>query len=84
MVLGCDEKSEGAVTWASRKPNILNVALTRAEHRFFMIGDFDVWGSRTYFRYLVPPDVARISPSDFMERIGTIQSRTQNKNGPTP
>ena len=84
MVLGCDEKSEGAVTWASRKPNILNVALTRAEHRFFMIGDFDVWGSRTYFRYLVPPDVARISPSDFMERIGTIQNRTQNKNGPTP
>lgn len=74
MVLGCDEKSEGAVTWASRKPNILNVALTRAEHRFFMIGDFDVWGSRKHFRYLVPPEVARLSPMEFMARIESTQS----------
>lgn len=84
MVLGCDEKSEGAVTWASRKPNILNVALTRAEHRFFMIGDFDVWGSRQHFRYLAPPEVVRISPMDFMRRIEGVQSRAPNKNGPTP
>lgn len=69
MVLGCDEKSEGAVTWASRKPNILNVALTRAEHRFFMFGDFDVWRDREYFRNLTPPNLAKISPEDFMARI---------------
>lgn len=81
MVLGCDEKSEGAVTWASRKPNILNVALTRAEHRFFMIGDFDVWGGREYFCYLVPPEVVHISPMDFMGRIESVQSRASNKKG---
>lgn len=44
IILGCDEKSgEGAAQWAGKKPNILNVAITRAKYRFAIIGDVDLW-----------------------------------------
>ncbi len=50
MVLGCDDRGAGAVSWAVSKPNILNVALTRAKQRFFMIGDMRLWGGKRYFQ----------------------------------
>lgn len=44
IILGCDEKSgEGAAQWAGKKPNILNVAMTRAKYRVAIIGDADLW-----------------------------------------
>lgn len=41
LVLGCDEKSQGAANWAmgSENPNIMNVAATRAKEEFYIIGD---------------------------------------------
>lgn len=41
FLLGCDKKASGAVNWV--KPNIVNVAATRAKFRFYIIGDYDVW-----------------------------------------
>ncbi|CAI3615765.1 AAA domain-containing protein [Clostridium neonatale] len=41
FILGCDEKARGAVKWV--KPNVVNVAATRAKSRFYIIGDYDVW-----------------------------------------
>lgn len=50
FVLGCDkEQGSGAATWASKKPNILNVALTRAKYRVAIIGDVNLWSSLPYF-----------------------------------
>ena len=49
FVLGADRTTLGAVEWASRKPNLLNVAVTRAQSRFYMIGDYSLWGNRPYF-----------------------------------
>lgn len=43
VVLGCDERRRGAVDWAATKPNLLNVALTRAQNRFFWIGHVVLW-----------------------------------------
>ncbi|SHJ34528.1 DEAD/DEAH box helicase [Lutispora thermophila] len=44
LILGCDEnEGMGAVQWASRKPNILNVAVTRAKYRIAIIGDSSLW-----------------------------------------
>lgn len=58
LVLGADKTTLGAVEWASRKPNLLNVAITRAESRFYMIGDHALWKTRPYFevaaKYLKP------------------------------
>lgn len=69
MVLGCDEKKRGAADWAASKPNLLNVALTRAQHRFFMIGDVGLWGSLSHFVAAHPAVLPRISEEDFMTRV---------------
>lgn len=41
FLLGCDKNSLGAVKWV--KSNIVNVAVTRAKYRLYVIGDYNVW-----------------------------------------
>lgn len=50
MVLGADAAHSGAAAWAAAKPNLLNVALTRAKRRFYIVGDRTLWGTLPYFR----------------------------------
>lgn len=50
MVLGADKDHAGAADWASSKPNLLNVALTRAQRRFHIVGDRSFWETKSYFR----------------------------------
>ncbi|WP_045972751.1 AAA domain-containing protein [Flavobacterium sp. 316] len=52
LCLGLDEKSKGAANWASQKPNLLNVAITRAKYRFIAVGDKDIWFNQPYFNQL--------------------------------
>lgn len=54
FVLGCSSKSEGAMNWVVHKPNILNVACTRAKYRIAFIGKYDDWKNRACFREFVP------------------------------
>ena len=53
MVLGADSKHAGSADWACAKPNILNVALTRACLRFYLVGDRELWGARGPFAWSV-------------------------------
>lgn len=39
----------GSRKWAALKPNLLNVAVTRAKLRLYVIGDRSAWGSCRYF-----------------------------------
>lgn len=43
FVLGCDksEKAAGAIRWVNK--NIVNVAVTRAKYRLYVIGDKEAW-----------------------------------------
>jgi AAA domain len=50
LVLGADEQTEGAARWAAERPNILNVAATRARYRFYVVGNAGLWGKLNYFR----------------------------------
>ena len=44
LVLGCDAQSGlGAARWVGQKPNIINVAVSRAKFRLAVIGDYDLW-----------------------------------------
>ncbi|HYC03529.1 MAG TPA: ATP-binding protein [Azospirillaceae bacterium] len=44
--------SAGAIRWAAQKPNLLNVAVTRARHRVFVIGDTTAWcGGAPHLRH---------------------------------
>lgn len=49
LVLGCDVAHQGGADWAASKPNLLNVALTRAKKNIFVIGDRSVWADKTGF-----------------------------------
>lgn len=49
FVLGADQATLGTMEWAARKPNLLNVAVTRSCHRFYIVGDYDLWRQWPYF-----------------------------------
>lgn len=49
LVLGCDGQSgKGAAQWVGQKPNIINVAVSRAKYRLGVIGDYDLWKNIPY------------------------------------
>ena len=41
--------SSGSKAWASSKANLLNVAVTRAKKRVYIIGDYKEWSQHSYF-----------------------------------
>jgi superfamily I DNA and/or RNA helicase len=51
IVLG--GKGEKSMNWVASKPNMLNVALTRAKEYCFIIGDRSIWGNKPYFKEAV-------------------------------
>ncbi len=53
MILGADSKHVASAEWACAKPNILNVALTRARRRFYVVGNRELWGARGPFAWSV-------------------------------
>lgn len=53
LVLGCDFSCGAAADWAGEKPNLVNVAITRARRNLYVIGDIDVWHRRGYFSDLL-------------------------------
>jgi superfamily I DNA and/or RNA helicase len=53
LILGCDQSRIGAVRWACQSPNILNVAVTRAQQAVIVIGDQDLWGRHAHFDVLL-------------------------------
>lgn len=52
FVLGCDESTRGAARWAGERPNLLNVAVTRARNRLYVIGDLALWHNQGFFSEL--------------------------------
>ncbi|WMT41747.1 AAA domain-containing protein [Paenibacillus sp. D2_2] len=43
--LGVDYKNLGSASWATNEPNLINVAVSRAKYRFYVVGDINVWGA---------------------------------------
>lgn len=52
LVLGGSIDREGALDWAASRPNLLNVAVTRARRRLYVIGNRSRWRSRPFFSEL--------------------------------
>lgn len=50
VVLGGEPGRDGAVRWATRRPNLLNVAVSRARRRLWVIGDRDLWRRHPHAR----------------------------------
>jgi AAA domain len=63
LVLGSDPASEGARIWAAERPNLLNVAVSRAKRRLYVVGDREAWMRQRYFDALadcLPHDQSRL------------------------
>lgn len=54
FVCGGDEstKGKGAIEWSCSKPNLLNVAVTRAKKEFYIIGDKDLISPKQYYNII--------------------------------
>jgi hypothetical protein len=52
LVLGTSEDESGSRGWASGRPNLLNVAATRAKRRLVVVGDHGNWSGLRYFNIL--------------------------------
>lgn len=52
LVLGGDPAQPAARAFATRAPNLLNVAVTRARRRLYVIGDRVAWAGEPYFDVL--------------------------------
>ena len=83
MVLGApSEMSVGARLWAGNPPNLLNVAVTRAKHRLYVIGRRDAWKDAGAFSHLAqmlpvlgrprPPERELASPSRRARDPGSV------------
>lgn len=52
LVLGGHPGRRGDKLWASHRPNLLNVAVSRARRRLYVIGNREDWGGLPYFQTL--------------------------------
>ncbi|WP_313696901.1 AAA domain-containing protein [Achromobacter sp.] len=52
LVLGGNPQRHGAKDWAAQKPNLLNVAVSRAKSRLYVVGDRQAWSQRRHFSVL--------------------------------
>jgi superfamily I DNA and/or RNA helicase len=53
FVLGASlDSSSGARRWAGGAPNLLNVAMTRAKRRLYVVGSHKAWKNAGYFQFL--------------------------------
>ena len=66
LVLGCDSSiGSGAAKWVGQKPNIINVAVSRAKYRLYVVGDYSQWSSIPNVM-VVCKHLKRVTPKDIV------------------
>lgn len=52
FVTGTDIETDGAANWSCQKPNLLNVAVTRAKKEFYVVGDLERFRSKQHYNII--------------------------------
>ncbi|KAJ9434341.1 AAA domain-containing protein [Candidatus Pantoea symbiotica] len=71
IVLGLSANNSGGEKWASSKPNLLNVAITRAQKRVYIIGSKAIWAGCDYFN-VANEMLSRIEPPEMPEKLAVF------------
>ncbi|WRU97851.1 AAA domain-containing protein (plasmid) [Priestia filamentosa] len=53
LVTGTDENSDGAANWSCSKPNLINVAVTRAKEELYVIGDYNRFSKKPNYSTII-------------------------------
>lgn len=53
FVTGTDDSTDGAANWSCAKPNLLNVATTRAKEEFYVVGDLERFKEKQYYNVII-------------------------------
>ncbi len=78
LVLGGDPMRPGAKDWAASRPNLLNVAVSRAKKRLYVIGNAKEWGKRRFFN-----EAAKMLPrTTLQEVISQVQKNGSDEKAP--
>lgn len=72
FLLGGDPHSKGAINgYAGKSPNILNVAVTRAKRRLYVLGDRRHWAGNRYYGVLAE-ETPPVAWEAFRERLAVL------------
>ena len=83
LVLGGNPSRPGAITgFAAKQPNLLNVAITRAKTRLYVIGDHDRWSKANFYSSLSAALHADgrpgcVSAEEFFREVGSMRVLSQ-------
>lgn len=64
LILGSAPRNDRARAWAAETPNLLNVAVSRAKRRLYVIGNRTLWQQQRYFDTLATRLPVRAWPPD--------------------
>ena len=73
VVLALGGTSDGAIRWASATPHILNVAVTRAQRRLYLVGDRRRWMQHELVAELAAIDAVPLDEAG--QRLGLLELR---------
>ncbi len=77
FVTGTDEQTEGAANWTCAKPNLLNVAATRAKKEFYVVGDLKRFSKKNYYDKIVRY-IDMYKKKDSFETENTLMEKSLN------
>jgi hypothetical protein len=82
MILGLDGNNAKATDFAAQRPNLLNVAVTRAKHRCYIVGSARIWGTDRYFGF-AHQMLGESKPEEFETELGSMSpSREESTHVP--
>ena len=76
VVLLLGGRTPGAIDWASETPNVLNVAVTRARRRLYVIGDRSAWSRAPRVAACMGENrLPTVSGADMQERLAAFTAQ---------